>query len=81
MILVGLLDHATATRKMQALGARCERSEMLIRIDDSVLCRYATGTSFIENKVWKVSLNVDDNLIVRSVTVDSWHSSTLPRGL
>gem|GEM_PF-4032091 len=71
-------DHRTATRLMQGLGARCETSEMLIRIDDSVLCRYGQGTSFFENKIWKVILNVDDELVVRSVTVDSWRTSTLP---
>ena len=48
-------DHRTAMQKMQALGARCETSEMLIRIDDSVLCRYGQGMSFFENKVWKMA--------------------------
>ncbi len=71
-------DHRTAIQKMRALGARCETSEMLIRIDDSVLCRYGQGTSFFENKIWKIGLNVDDDLVVRSVTVDSWRSSTIP---
>lgn len=40
------VDHRTAINRMRSLGARCKTSEMLIRIDDSVLCRYATGTSF-----------------------------------
>ncbi len=75
------VDHRTATRLMQALGARCETSEMLIRIDDSVLCRYGQGQSWFENKIWKVTLNVDDSLVVQSVTVDSWRTTTLPRDI
>lgn len=72
------VDHRTATARMRTLGARCETSEVLMRIDDAVLCRYANAQSFFENKIWSVRLDVDDNLMVYGVRVDSWLSSTLP---